>query len=324
METTTRLRTALLCAAGLGAAVIATWFILARRQRKRQLQKVGEVSKLFVYPVKSCRGIALHEAECKAYGLKSGRLKDRHWLVVKEDKVHVTARQEPQMVLINVSCDADKLTLRAPGMDSLSIPLNLPSTHEIVTCKVHGNPAPGRDCGDEASKWITSFLKSKETYRLLQFEETMKPRNPKNEYVAYTENDKVAYPDLSPLLLLSEASVDDLNSRLLTKVTQRNFRPNIVVSGCAAFEEDSWKEMQIGNDVILKSVMPCPRCILTTVDPDTGIINMKEPLETLRSYRLCDPADKEVYKSSPLFGQFVRIKQNGTVKVGDPVYKITY
>ncbi|CAH2254087.1 mitochondrial amidoxime reducing component 2 [Pelobates cultripes] len=314
--------TLFLAVTGLGAAVLVSWFFLTKR--RRSLRKVGEVSHLFLYPIKSCRGTSIPEAECKPFGLQSGNLKDRHWLVVKENKVHVTARQEPQMVLITASCDKDKLTLRAPEMEHLQIPLKLPSSNGIFTCKVHGNEVCGRDCGDKASQWITSFLKSKEVYRLVQFEDNMKPRNPKNEYEKYTDHDKVAYPDLSPLLLMSEASVDNLNTKLQKMVTIRNFRPNIVVTGCEAHEEDSWEEVQIGTSVTLKRVMPCPRCILTTVNPDTGVIDMKEPLETMRSYRLHNPLDQGIFKTSPLFGQYVRIQQTGIIKVGDPVYQITY
>ncbi|XP_040207351.1 mitochondrial amidoxime reducing component 2-like [Rana temporaria] len=323
METLSKHRTLLIGLAGLGAAVAITWLFMSKR-KKMHVRKVGQISQLFLYPVKSCKGIPLQEAECRDYGLKNGELSDRHWLVVKEDKVHVTARQEPRMVLITVTCDKGYLTISAPGMDKLEIPLKLPTRNSIFTCKVHGNEVMGRDCGDEASHWITKFLKSVQMYRLVQFEDRMKRRNPKKEYPTYTENDQVAYPDLSPLLLLSDASLEDLNSKLEHKISIQNFRPNIVVSGCEPFAEDSWKEIQIGEHVRLKQVMPCPRCILTTVDPDTGIINMKEPLETMRSYRLCDTADKEVYKSSPLFGQFVRIQKKGMIKVGDPVYEISH
>ncbi|CAH2254083.1 mitochondrial amidoxime-reducing component 1 [Pelobates cultripes] len=256
--------TLFLAVTGLGAAVLVSWFFLTKR--RRSLRKVGEVSHLFLYPIKSCRGTSIPEAECKPFGLQSGNLKDR----------------------------------------------------------VHGNEVCGRDCGDKASQWITSFLKSKEVYRLVQFEDNMKPRNPKNEYEKYTDHDKVAYPDLSPLLLMSEASVDNLNTKLQKMVTIRNFRPNIVVTGCEAHEEDSWEEVQIGTSVTLKRVMPCPRCILTTVNPDTGVIDMKEPLETMRSYRLHNPLDQGIFKTSPLFGQYVRIQQTGIIKVGDPVYQITY
>ncbi|PIO16270.1 hypothetical protein AB205_0000850 [Aquarana catesbeiana] len=212
METLSKHRTLLIGLAGLGAAVAVTWLFMSKR-KKMHVRKVGKISQLFLYPVKSCKGIPLQEAECRDYGLKYGELSDRHWLVVKEDKVHVTARQEPSMVLITVTCDKGYLTLSAPGMDKLDIPLKLPTRNSIFTCKVHGNEVMGRDCGDEASRWITKFLKNVQMYRL------------------------VAYPDLSPLLLLSDASLEDLNSKLENKVSIRNFRPNIVVSGCEPFAE---------------------------------------------------------------------------------------
>ncbi|KFO25391.1 MOSC domain-containing protein 2, mitochondrial [Fukomys damarensis] len=131
----------------------------------------------------------------------------------------------------------------------------------------------------------------------------------------------VPYPDASPVLLQTEASLVDLNTRLEKKVKMEYFRPNIVVSGCDAFEEDSWEDLVIG-DVELKRVLSCPRCILTTVDPDTGIIDRKEPLQTLKSYRLCDPSVKHLYQSSPLFGVYFTVEKIGVLRVGDPVYKL--
>ncbi|XP_072265988.1 mitochondrial amidoxime reducing component 2-like [Pyxicephalus adspersus] len=322
MEVLWKHRSFLIGLAGLGAAVAVTWIYVSRRKEK-QMRKVGKISQLFLYPIKSCKGIPLQRAECREYGLKNGEFSDRHWLVVKEDKVHVTARQEPRMVLITVTCDRGQITLSAPGMEKLAVPLKLPTSNAIFTCKVHGNDVSGRDCGDEASQWITNFLKNVQTYRLVQFEDRMKRRNPKNEYPLYSENDRVAYPDLSPLLLVSEASLEDLNSKLENKVSIRNFRPNIVVSGCGAFAEDTWKEIQIGESVTLQRVMPCPRSVkIQTVLKGPYYFHAFHP--PLPSYRLCDTEDKKVYKSSPLFGQFVRIKKKGMIKVGDPVYEIFY
>lgn len=133
---------------------------------------------------------------------------------------------------------------------------------------------------------------------------------------------KVAYPDVAPVMLLSEASVKDLSSKLEKTVTVERFRPNIIVSDCEAFEEDSWEEIQIGS-VRLQRVMSCGRCIFTTVDPETGIISRKEPLETLKSYRLCKPSERPLYKTSPLFGQLHMVKKTGFIQVGDVVYKIS-
>lgn len=177
----------------------------------------------------------------------------------------------------------------------------------------------GRDCGDEAAQWFTNFLKT-EAFRLVQFESNMKGRSSKKIF-PFVQNYQVAYPDCSPIMVLSEASLADLNTRLEKKVKMSQFRPNIVVTGCDAFEEDTWDELLIGN-VEMKKVLSCPRCIMTTVDPDTGVMDRKEPLETLKSYRLCDPSEKAIYKSSPLFGIYYSVEKIGSLKVGDPVYQM--
>nr|BAA91287.1 unnamed protein product [Homo sapiens] len=120
---------------------------------------------------------------------------------------------------------------------------------------------------------------------------------------------------------MTDASLVDLNTRMEKKMKMENFRPNIVVTGCDAFEEDTWDELLIGS-VEVKKVMACPRCILTTVDPDTGVIDRKQPLDTLKSYRLCDPSERELYKLSPLFGIYYSVEKIGSLRVGDPVYRM--
>uniref|UniRef100_A0A8B9S8X8 Mitochondrial amidoxime reducing component 2 n=1 Tax=Apteryx owenii TaxID=8824 RepID=A0A8B9S8X8_APTOW len=244
----------------------------------------------------------------------------RFWLVTKEDGHMVTARQEPRLVLISVGCENGYLTLNAPEMKKLCFPVNLPRKNPVQNCRVFGLNIQGRDCGDEAAQWITTFLNT-EPYRLVHFEPSMVPRKSKDIINLFRTTDEVAYPDCSPVLILTEASLEDLNTRLEKKVKIENFRPNILVTGCSAYEEDSWEEILIG-DVEMKGTVSCARCILTTVNPDTGVLDRKEPLETLKSYRLCDPSQQHLYKSSPLFGRYFAVDKTGTIQVGDPVYKI--
>ncbi|EQB78575.1 hypothetical protein CB1_001073062 [Camelus ferus] len=203
----------------------------------------------------------------------------RFWLVIKEDQHMVTARQEPRLVLVSITYEDDHFILRAPGMDQLVLPSKLPSSNTLRDCRVFGLDIKGRDCGDEAAQWFTNFLKT-EAFRLVQFESNMKGRSSKKIF-PFVQNYQVAYPDCSPIMVLSEASLADLNTRLEKKVKMSQFRPNIVVTGCDAFEEDTWDELLIGN-VEMKKVLSCPRCIMTTVDPDTGVMDRKEPLETLK------------------------------------------
>ena len=149
----------------------------------------------------------------------------------------------------------------------------------------------------------------------------MKGRAANEIFPSLDQNYQVAYPDSSRVMILSEASLAYLNTRMEKKVKINNFRPNIVVTGCNAFEEDTWDELLIGSGEMKKD-LACPRCIMTTVDPDTGVIDRKEPLETLKSYRLCDPSEKSIYKSSPLFGIYYLVEKIGSLKVGDPVYQM--
>uniref|UniRef100_A0A3B5KZS2 MOSC domain-containing protein n=1 Tax=Xiphophorus couchianus TaxID=32473 RepID=A0A3B5KZS2_9TELE len=180
----------------------------------------------------------------------------------------------------------------------------------------------GRNCGDKASHWLTTFLGGEKTFRLVHYEPHMKPRRPAESEPLYPQFEvQVAYPDYGPIMLLSEASVQDLSSKLDQEVTTERFRPSIVIGDCEPFDEDSWEEIQIGS-VRLQRVMSCGRCILTTVDPETGVMSRKEPLETLKSYRLCKPSEKHIYKKAPLFGQLHTVKKTGVLHVGEEVYKI--
>ncbi|XP_063128699.1 mitochondrial amidoxime-reducing component 1 isoform X1 [Rattus norvegicus] len=278
------------CVAALGLAAVTLGTVAWRRarpRRRRRLQQVGTVAQLWIYPIKSCKGVSVTEAECTAMGLRCGHLRDRFWLVVNEEGNMVTARQEPRLVQISLTCEDDNLTLSAAYTKDLLLPITPPATNPLLQCRVHGLEVQGRDCGEDAAQWISGFLKTQRC-RLVHFEPHMHPRSSQKMRASFRPTDQVAYADASPFLVLSEASLEDLNSRLERRVKAANFRPNIVISGCGIYAEDSWNEVLIG-DVELKRVMPCTRCLLTTVDPDTGIMDKKEPLETLKSYCGSEP-----------------------------------
>ncbi|XP_054836305.1 mitochondrial amidoxime reducing component 2-like [Eublepharis macularius] len=313
-------RLAWLCAVaavGVALGVAAAW---RRRRPGRRLVRVGTVSELFIYPVKSCRGVSVQRAEVTELGLRKGDLRDRCWTVIKEDGCILSAKQKPRLVLVSVSYESGYLTLSAPGMKTLSIPVKLPVTNSICNCSHFGVHAEGRDCGDEAAQWITTFLNSK-PYRLVHYETDMKTRKPVSFLPLFQPTDEVAYAEASPILLISEASLEDLNARLEKKIAMTNFRPNIVVTGCAPYEEDTWIEILIGQ-VQLRGRMSCPRCIFTTVDPNTGVMDKNEPLKTLKSYRKCGPSEQHAFKNDPPFGWLYGVDKTGVLQVGDPVYKI--
>ncbi|XP_036398534.1 mitochondrial amidoxime-reducing component 1-like [Megalops cyprinoides] len=313
---------ALLYAAGGIVASLGLGFGYKYLLKPKKVTRVGVVSQLIIHPLKSGKGLSVTTAECLDMGLKYGELKDRHWLVITEDGHQVTGRQEPRLVLVSMTIEGGELCLNGPGMEEQRIPLQQPG-NAVANCRVWGADIQGRDCGDQASLWISRFLDSGKTFRLVQFESHMRPRRPVEKEPLFPPSEKVAYPDIGAVMLLSDASVTDLNTRLERDVTVAQFRPSVVVSDCAAYAEDSWDEIQIG-DVRLSRVMSCGRCIFTKVNPETAIVDSKQPLETLKSYRLCDPSEKHIYKSSPLFGQYYSVRRCGVLKAGDPVYRISY
>ncbi|XP_053191522.1 mitochondrial amidoxime-reducing component 1 isoform X2 [Scomber japonicus] len=313
-------RKAALLIGGAGVAVLGLGLGYKYLIKPEKAVRVGVVSQLLIHPLKSGKGVSVALAECQKMGLKFGELQDRHWLVVKEDSHMVTGRQQPRLVLVSLTCEGVQVCLNGPNMEELRFPVNQPDNN-VINCRVFGADIQGRDCGDEVSQWLTRYLAAEETFRLVHFEPQMRPRKPIDLEPLFSQAE-VAYPDVGPVMLLSEASVKNLSSKLDKDVTVERFRPNIIISDCEAFDEDSWEEIQIGG-VRLQRVMSCGRCIFTTVDPETGIISRKEPLETLKSYRLCEPSEKHIYKSAPLFGQLHTVKKTGILQVGDVVYKIS-
>lgn len=291
-------------------------------RKPEQVVRVGVVSKLLIHPLKSGKAVSVTLAECQKKGLQLGGLQDRHWLVVTEDGHMVTGRQQPRLVLVSLTVEGGQVCLNGPKMQELRFPFEQ-SGNAVIDCRVFGVDIQGRDCGDESSRWLTRYLGEEITFRLVHHEPRMTARRPEEGKPLNPQNElEVVYADMGPVMLLSESSVKDLSSKLEEEVTVERFRPNIVISDCEAFEEDSWDEIKIGN-VRLQRAMSCGRCIFTTVDPETGVMTRKEPLETLKSYRLCEPSEQHIYKSSPLFGQLLTVKKTGFLQVGDLVYKIS-
>ncbi|XP_058472296.1 mitochondrial amidoxime-reducing component 1 isoform X2 [Solea solea] len=310
----------LVLGAGVGAAALLGFGLAFKYLRKpEKLLRVGVVSQLLVHPLKSGKALSVALAECHKFGLSHGQLQDRHWLVVTEDGRMVTGVHQPSLVLVSLTCDRGQLCLNGPNMDKLNFPLEQ-SNNPVIHCRVYRGESQGRDCGDEVSRWLTRYFGVNKTFRLVHFEPQMKGRqSPETLFSPY---ERLAYTDVGPVMLLSEASVHNLSSKSEKDLNAKQFRPNIVISDCEAFAEDSWDEIQIGN-VRLQRVMSCGRCLFTTVDPDTGIFHRKEPYQTLKSYRLCDPSEKHIYKSSPLFGQLHTVKKTGILQVGDVVYTVS-
>ncbi|XP_074650998.1 mitochondrial amidoxime reducing component 2-like [Tubulanus polymorphus] len=270
----------------------------------KRLEKVGEVLALFVYPVKSCRGVSVTSAIVTDLGLESSNIRDRLFLVVRSNNKyrHIDMRTVPLMGLIVPSLHGQCMHLDAPEMPTLVLPLEVNSSpRTLIDCMIYGELFKGTDCGDQAGSWFSKYLK-KDGLRLLYRGNTPECHNQRS----FTD---------APCSLFNTASLADLNERLAEPVAVRNFRPNIVVSGASAYDEDNWDEVIIGK-VHFQRIDSCLRCIMINVDPETGLKNRSnQPLKTLLEYRL-DPVEKYA-----VFGSLLQlISHPGKICVGDAVY----
>lgn len=254
------------------------------------------LSGLYCYPVKSCGGLELPASPVDLYGLRH----DRRWMVVDGGGRYVTQRDLPRMALISARLGEDGLILEGPGMISLPVPRPDPRA-ERITAEIWSDHCEAQLCGETARDWLTRFLGR--DVRLVYMPDGVL-RQVDRRYAATGE--RTAFSDGFPLLLISQASLDDLNARLRQPLTMRRFRPNLVVSGCEPYAEDGWSRIRIG-DMTLRVVKPCSRCKITTVDPDTAETG-SEPLKTLAAYRR---NGKQVY-----FGQNLLHGAPGELAVG--------
>ena len=257
-----------------------------------------KISELHVYPVKSCKGWSLETATVGASGLEH----DREWMVIEEVGYFISQRQYPKMATITPKLSGDTLILSVPEMGEVIVPMVSRMRKKVI---VWESECEAFDQGEEVAVWLSSFLgKNVRLVRMApDFERKLK------EKYRITGNETVAFADSMPLLLTTEASLEDLNSKLETPLRMDRFRPNIVVSGASTFEEDTWKKIQIEGTVFRVS-KPCYRCEITTVNQDTGEKGV-EPLEALGRYRT---GPKGI-----IFGQLLIHEGQGRIRVGDEV-----
>lgn len=259
------------------------------------------LSEIWIYPIKSLGGIRVTEAYVEDKGLKY----DRRWMVVDENGKFLTQRLNPGMAMLNVAFHQEGLVLshQFNTEDQILVPFE-PVSNKRLQVRVWDDVVLARSVCDQADQWLTGQLgKNVRIVEMTAY--TERKMNP--EYA--DPGAMVSFADDFPYLLISEASLHDLNSKLEEPVEMKRFRPNFVVSGTRAFKEDSWKNIKIGN-LVFKVAKPCERCVLINVDPKTGIKG-REPLKTLSTYR---KVGKEI-----LFGQNLIGLQRGTVREGDPI-----
>jgi uncharacterized protein YcbX len=233
-----------------------------------------QVTGLNIYPVKSCRGIALTQARLTETGFEH----DREWLVVTPEGRFLTQRERPLLAQVETALSDDQLVLRKPKGADLTVPLNMTGRELEVT--IWRDKAAAFDAGDEAATWLTEHLGK--PARLVRFDKRHK-RASNTQWTGGVEA-LTQFADGYPWLLISQASLEELNRRMESPLPMNRFRPNIVVDGLPPFGEDSVDEF-VAGDVRLKVVKPCDRCVITTTDQITGERNSDEPLKALKEFR---------------------------------------
>ncbi|WXL24179.1 MOSC domain-containing protein [Ectopseudomonas mendocina] len=265
-----------------------------------------QLSELYRYPIKSCAGETLAEASLGALGVQG----DRRWMVVDaETGRFLTQRLLSQMTQLHARWQGDgALHVSAPGMPELEIAV--PGADDnLKGVTIWRDTLEVPDAGDQAAKWFSDWLQR--PCRLVQVPDA-RARHVINAYPKYAQaEDRVAFADGFPLLLIGQASLDDLSRRVGRPLSMLRFRPNLVVAGAEPYAEDSWKRIRIG-EMELRVAKGCARCIMTTLDPETGERSEdREPLTTLMTYR---KRDDGIY-----FGQNLVPCGEGRLVTGMPV-----
>jgi len=255
------------------------------------------ISSLIYYPIKACRGFEIESTQVERMGFQD----DRRMMVVTPEGDQVTQREHSKLAWVLPKLKDGAITLSAPNFDSIQFNVQtIGITQPVNIWKSLGVQAI--DQGDESAQWFSDWLG--ESVRLVHIADGHKRMV--NEIYSVYPDDHTGFADGYPILIISEESLQDLNSRLDEPVLMNRFRPNLVVKGCEPFAEDTWNKIKIG-DVELAIVKPCARCVVTTIDKET-LVQKKEPLKTLAKYRN--------HELGAIFGQNVIPLNGGRLQLG--------
>lgn len=260
-----------------------------------------QVQDIFIYPIKSLKGIRLESAKV----LQRGFQYDRRWMLVDRSGLFITQRIHHQMALIQVELQDNHLLVSSEinQANPIQIPFDLILESQIEV-EIWDDRVMANLVDPSFDQWFSEVL-GIECQLVVMPESTQRKVSP--HYAVNGES--VSFADSMPYLIIGQESLNHLNSKLAEPVPMNRFRPNIVFSGEESFVEDTWKNIKIG-DVDFYVAKPCARCVLITVDQATGN-KSKEPLKTLAGYRTLN---NKVY-----FGQNALALQEGILHIGDSI-----
>lgn len=262
-----------------------------------------QVSQLFIYPIKSLGGIEVASAKL----LRRGFEHDRRWMLVTMDNQFMTQREWPAMALLRTGIEADRLVIRnIRDKEQISFPIILSAGNKIRVT-VWNDECDALEAGNDINDWFSKQLQVRCKLVYMHDESLRMVEKP------YAQNNEItSFSDAYPVLIIGQASLDDLNRRLEEPLPINRFRPNIVFTGGRPYQEDEMEEFTI-NSLPFSGVKLCARCAITTIDQDRAIKN-KEPLKTLATYR---SRDNKIY-----FGQNLLHSETGTIRVNDQIHVI--
>uniref|UniRef100_A0A8D8YGD6 Mitochondrial amidoxime reducing component 2 n=1 Tax=Cacopsylla melanoneura TaxID=428564 RepID=A0A8D8YGD6_9HEMI len=350
-----------LVSAALGLSVTIIWLYTNKIKRRRKNKftrlnnqatvphtwtRVGTIKHLYIYPLKSGHYISLERGHCDVQGMKvdtqdSLTVADRSFILFNEkEKIFISSKQFNHLLLVETKYVTNGTyefsVYNQPSYEKLTININsVLSANSNKTFTLYVDEMlTAFDCGDTAARWFSTYLLDKPDLSIRLGYNSNGRRNVADNYLKkYTtvydnvnNEDLGVFADMTSYMVLNERSLDDLNDRMksigVDDVSMLQFRGNIILDGPEPFAEDAWDWIRFGNDVIMRTVKPCTRCVLTCVHPDTGRKQVdNQPLMTLRQYRaIPDDTQRKVEGFAPMFGVYMGVHCCGYVRVGDDVY----
>ncbi len=258
------------------------------------------LSSLFIYPIKSLSGIQANQWDVTTTGLKY----DRKWMLIDQQQNFLSQRSLPRMTLIKTRISGQQLIVSAPDYPDLCLPLTPSAENTLLDVTIWHDQCLAQPVSIEADQWFSDFLHMN---CQLVYQPESSIRTVDQQYTQ--RHDQTSFSDGFPFLIISEASLAQLNQQMNLSLSMQRFRPNLVIADCNSYAEDNWRKISIGN-LFFRLPKPCSRCSVPQIDPESALSD-KEPLRTLARTRK--------WQNQVYFGQNALHDGSGSLHVGDAV-----